>query len=113
MTVLQGVVPGTLFVHETGKNFEATALIVYNSKTKTWSNPGSYSDGGSERETSTDTGEKMDFSGWYDDTSGKRYHVRETFTSPTLTEVIGEGAYQTVSGAWKKSFAETCKKSQA
>jgi hypothetical protein len=110
MTVSRGVAPNTLFVHETGKSYEATALIVYTAKTKTWAVASAYDDGSSERETTTDTGEKQVFTGWYVDTSDKSYHVQDTFTSPSLTEVVGEGVYQTDSGVWKKSFAEICKK---
>jgi hypothetical protein len=63
MTVSRGTVAGTLLVHETGKDFEGTSLIVYTAKSKTWLNPSAYYDGTSERETTTDTGEKMVFTG--------------------------------------------------
>lgn len=113
MTVSRGVLPSTLLVHETGKNFEGTGLIVYTAKSKSWSNPSAYFDGTSERETTTDTGEKMVFTGWYVDTSGKRYRVRDTYASPSLNKLIGEGECQADSGAWKKFWAESCTKSEA
>jgi hypothetical protein len=112
MTVSRGIVPGSLFYRDVSKNWEATGLEAYSAKSKTWSDATAFFDGTSERVTTTDTGRTEVFTGWYVDTSGKRYHERITYAVGTLTNFTGKGEYQTDSGAWKKSWSETCAKSE-
>lgn len=99
-----------LFVRATGKNFDVTSYIAYDSKTKTWWNPTAFSDGGYSNESTTDTGIKTVWTGsFFNAASGKTLQVRDTYSMVTITKYTDLGQYQSA-GVWKTQYNSTCTK---
>jgi hypothetical protein len=99
-----------ILVRGTGKNFDVSSYLSYVSKTKTWWNPSAFADGSYENESTTDTGKTTVWTGSYlDAASGKTMRVRDTYTSPRLTQYIDLGQYQSA-GTWKTLSTTTCTK---
>ena len=100
-----------LFIRVTGKNFDGTSYLAYESKTKTWWNPSALADGGYADESTTDTGKKTVWTGsFFNAASGKTLQVRDTYAMPSLAKYIDLGEYQS-GGTWKTQYNTTCTKS--
>jgi hypothetical protein len=98
---------GSLMFHASGANFAGMGYVAYNAKTKMWSNPAAYSDGGYGNETSVGTGKKNVWTGPITDASGKTMQQRDTYmwtSSNSYTDL-----YQVeMGGSWKTEGNSVC-----
>lgn len=98
-----------LFFRATGPGYDQSGYVSYVSKTKTWSNPASYSDGSYSLESTTQTGKKTTWSGTYfNAASGTTAHLRDTYT-------LNPGRYTDLTemntgSGWKTTASSTCTK---
>jgi hypothetical protein len=103
--------PGSLLFRSSGAKFDATGYLVYVPATKTWLNPFTIADGSYGRESTTQTGKKIVYTGtFYNEATAKTMVTRDTYTTESLTKQTDLGEYQ-VGGAWKALYNTTCTKS--
>jgi len=101
---------GTLMFHATGTNFAGMGYVAYSGKTKMWSNPAAYSDGGFGNETSVGTGKKNVWTGPITDGSGKTMQQRDTYAWMSMNSYTD--LYQVeMGGSWKTEGNSICTRS--
>jgi hypothetical protein len=100
---------GSLYVRVTGKNFDGVGFIVYDPKTKTWSNPFALADGSYEDESSTASGNSVTFTGPFVAPGAKPQTIRDTFTRVGATKYTDLGESQSGT-SWKASYKTNCSK---
>lgn len=101
-------VNGTLSIHVTATNFDATGYLIYDAKSKTWWNPSIEANGGYGTESTQQTGTKTTWAGpFVDPSSGKTAQVRDLYQWVTNSKYTD--LYQiSAGGAWKTVGNSTC-----
>lgn len=105
------VTGGSLSIHITGSNFEASGYTAYDAKTKTWWNPSAFATGDSSNESSIQTGKTTLWSGTFQSAAtGKTNPIRDTYTVASATRFTDLSQAE-LGGTWKTIAKSTCTKS--